>query len=186
MKHHTLAGQIKTIRENTRALRTYIQWKQCGTKAKYFKKSELEDKIFHLGVITQTTDKVKVSRAAKAQRRVFVGILQREHQAVPREAIIERLTKYAQESKNKFEKLKKEREEERKKVDEKRRSTQITDSKRDHKKIQGEPLKRKRRTDPETEKEDTEHRESRKRRNIQSVTSDSGRNKEGKQRRKKI
>jgi hypothetical protein len=114
-----------------------------------------------------------------------VGILQREYQAIPREAIIGRLTKYAQESKNKFEKLKREREEEeRKKVDEKRRSTQITNSKRDHKKIQGEPLKRKRRTDPETEKEDTEHRESRKRRNIRSVTSDSGRNKEGKQRRK--
>ena len=51
MKYHTLAGQVKTIRENTKALRTYIQWKKCRTKAKYFKKSELEDKIFHLGVI---------------------------------------------------------------------------------------------------------------------------------------
>src|ERR1044071_9018897 len=112
MKHHTLAGQVKTIRENTRALRTYIQWKQCGTKAKYFKKSELEDKIFHLGVITQTTDEVKISRPARAQRRIFVGILQREYQAVPREAIIGRLTKYAQESKNRFEREKRKREEE--------------------------------------------------------------------------
>src|ERR1043165_7199761 len=102
MKHHTLAGQVKTIRENTRALRTYIQWKKCGTKAKYFKKSELEDKIFHLGVIIETTDEVKVSRLAVAQKRVFVGILGREYQAKPREAIVERLTKYAQESKNKF------------------------------------------------------------------------------------
>src|ERR1043165_4757439 len=117
MKHHTLAGQIKTIRENTRALRTYIQWKQCGTKAKYFKKSELEDKIFHLGVITQTTDEVKISRPARAQRRIFVGILQREYQTVPRESIVGKLTKYAQESKNKFEKLKRERKEEaRKKI----------------------------------------------------------------------
>ena len=102
MKHHTLAGQIKTIRENTRALRTYIQWKKCGTKAKYFKKSELEDKIFHLGVIIQTTDEVRVSRPAIAQRRIFVGILGREYQAIPREAIVGRLTRYAQESKNKF------------------------------------------------------------------------------------
>ena len=102
MKHHTLAGQVKTIRENTRALRTYIQQKKCGIKAKYFKKSELEDKIFHLGVIIQTTDEVKVSRPAIAQRRIFVGILGREHQARPREAIVGRLTKYAQESKNKF------------------------------------------------------------------------------------
>src|ERR1043165_1506331 len=102
MKHHTLAGQVKTIRENTRALRTYIQWKKCGTKAKYFKKSELEDKIFHLGVIIQTTDKVKVSRPARAQRRVFIRILNCEYQATPRESIVGRLTKYAQESKNKF------------------------------------------------------------------------------------
>ena len=109
MKHHTLAGQIKTIRENTRALRTYIRWKKCGTKAKYFKKSELEDKIFHLGVIIQTTDEVKISRSAIAQRRIFVGILGREYQERPREAIIGRLTKYVQESKNKFEELKKER-----------------------------------------------------------------------------
>src|ERR1043165_106549 len=107
MKHHTLAGQIKTIRENTKALRTYIQWKQCGTKAKYFKKSELEDKIFHLGVIIQTTDEIKVSRPARAQRRIFVGILGREYNERSREAIIGRLTKYAQESKNRFEKKKK-------------------------------------------------------------------------------
>ena len=66
MKHHTLAGQVKTIRENIKVLRTYIQWKKCGTKAKYFKKSELEDKIFHLGVIIQITDEVKVSRSATA------------------------------------------------------------------------------------------------------------------------
>src|ERR1043165_7443512 len=102
MKHHTLAGQVKTIRENTKALRTYIQWKKCRTKAKYFKKSGLKDKIFHLGVIIQTTDEVKVSRPAIAQRRIFVGILGREYQEQPREAIIGRLTKYAQESKNKF------------------------------------------------------------------------------------
>ena len=102
MKHHTLAGQVKTIRKNTKALRTYIRWKKCGTKAKYFKKSELEDKIFHLGVIIQTTDEVRVSRPAIAQRRIFVGILGREYQAVPRGAIVGKLTKYAQESKNKF------------------------------------------------------------------------------------
>src|ERR1044072_5799435 len=109
IKHHTLAGQVKTIRENTRALRTYIQWKQCETKAKYFKKSELEDKIFHLGVIIQTTDEVKVSRPAIVQRRIFIGILGRKYQEVPREAIIRRLTKYAQISKNKFKAEKKER-----------------------------------------------------------------------------
>src|ERR1043165_1884079 len=102
MKHHTLAGQVKTIRENTRALRTYIQWKKYGIKAKYFKKSELEDKIFHLGVIIQTTDEVKVSRPATAQRRIFVEILGQEYQTIPRKAIVGRLTKYAQESKNKF------------------------------------------------------------------------------------
>src|ERR1044071_3101517 len=135
MKHHTLAGQIKTIRENTKALRTYIRWKQFGTKAKYFKKSELEDKIFHLGVITQTTDEVKVSRPARAQRRVFVGILQREYQAVSREAIIGRLTRYAQESKNKFEREKRKREKEEQQVNETRQSDNCGDL-RSKKKIQ--------------------------------------------------
>ena len=79
MKHHTLAGQVKTIRENTRALRTYIQWKKYETKVKYIKKFELEDKIFYLEVIIQTTDEVKVSRPAIAQKKVFVGILGREY-----------------------------------------------------------------------------------------------------------
>src|ERR1044072_4489887 len=101
MKHHTLVGQVKTIRENTRALRTYIRWKQCGTKVKYFKKSELEDKIFHLGVIIQMTKEVKVSRSTMAQRRIFIGILGREYKEVSREAIIGRLTKYFQEKRNK-------------------------------------------------------------------------------------
>src|ERR1044071_889855 len=111
MKHHTLAGQVKTIRENTRALRTYIQWKKCGTKAKYFKKSELEDKVFHLGVIIQTTDEVRLSRPAIAQRRVFVGILGREYREIPRESIIGRLTKYSQLRKNEFKREKRKREE---------------------------------------------------------------------------
>src|ERR1044072_1424173 len=133
MKHHTLAGQIKTIREHTRALRTYIQWKKCGTKAKYFKKSELKDKIFHLGVISQTTDKVRVSRPARAQRRVFVG-MGREYQAIPREAIVGRLTKYAQESKNRFEK---EKEERKRKADEQGGTTENKRSKRNHTKISG-------------------------------------------------
>jgi len=112
MKHHTLAGQVKTIRENTRALRTYIQWKQCGTRAKYFKKSELKDKIFHLEVIIQTTDEVKVIKPAIAQRRIFMGILGREYQEIPRESIIRRLTKYSQIRKNESEKEKRKREEE--------------------------------------------------------------------------
>src|ERR1044072_1042853 len=97
MKHHTLAGQVKTIKENTKGLRTYIQWKKCGTKVKYFKKSELEDKIFYLGVIIQTIDEVKVSRPAIVQRRIFVGILDRKYQEILREAIVGKLTRYLQE-----------------------------------------------------------------------------------------
>src|ERR1043165_1053382 len=118
MKHHTLTGQVKTIRENTRVLRTYIQWKKYGTKAKYFKKSELEDKIFHLKVIIQITDEVKVSRPAIAQRRIFVGILGREYREISREAIIGRLTKYSQQSKNEFERKKRKREEEEQRANE--------------------------------------------------------------------
>src|ERR1044072_4686691 len=127
MKHHTLAGEIKTIRENTRALKTYIRWKQCGTKAKYFKKSELEDKIVHLGVTIQTTDEVKVSRPARAQKRVFVGILGREYQEIPREAIIGRLTKYSQQRKNEFERKKRKREEEEQQLNETEQSNNCGD-----------------------------------------------------------
>src|ERR1044071_614505 len=138
MKHHTLAGQVKTIRENTRALRTYIQWKQCGIKAKYFKKSELEDKIFHLGVIIQTTDEVKVSRPAIAQRRIFVGILGREYQEIPREAIIGRLTRYSQQRKNEFEREKKRKREEEEQINETGQSNNCRNI-RPKKKVQREP-----------------------------------------------
>ena len=60
---------------------------------KYFKKSKLEDKIFHLGVIIQTTDEFKVSRKAIKQKRLFIRILEYEYQEKPRESIVEKLTK---------------------------------------------------------------------------------------------
>ena len=160
MKHHTLAGQIKTIRENTKALKTYIRWKQCGTKAKYFKKSELEDKIFHLGVIIQTTDEVKVSRPAIAQRRIFVGILGREYREILREAIIGKLTKYSQQSKNEFERKKRKREEEQQ-IDETRQSNNCGNL-RSKKKRQGESRNSKGRRSTKVPGEATEHRKHRK------------------------
>ena len=162
MKHHTLAEQIKTIRENTRALRTYIQWKQCGTKVKYFKKSELEDKIFHLGVIIQITDEVKISRPAIAQRRIFVGILGREYREIPREAIIGRLTKYSQLRKNEFKREKRKREErEQQQIDETGQSSNCGDL-RPKKKIQGESRNSKGRRSKKVSKKAVEHRKQRK------------------------
>jgi len=70
-------------------------------KAKYFKKSKLEDKIFHLGVIIQTTNKYKISRKATKQRKLFVRILEHKYKEESREAIVGRLTKYSQEKRNK-------------------------------------------------------------------------------------
>ena len=95
MKYHTLKCQIETIRKAQKSLKTYLLWKDCGMKAKYFKKQELENLIFHLGVIDQITEKYKVRRKASKLKILLIDILEYKYKVQLREAIIGKLTKYS-------------------------------------------------------------------------------------------
>ena len=91
MKHHTLQGQIETIRQVQRQIKTYLLWKDCGTKAKYFKKSDLNEHIFHLGVIKESTDETKVAQKATKLHRLILWILKYEYNESPDVSAIEGL-----------------------------------------------------------------------------------------------
>ena len=123
-------------------------------KAKYFKKSELEDLIFHLEVIIQTTEKYKVSRKTSELKILFIDILKYEYKEESKKAIIGKLTKYLQKKRNKDRK-----EQEEKEVNEKRRSTENTRRKGDSKKIRRKSIKCKGRANTKTKKENSKHRE---------------------------
>ena len=104
MKHHTLQEQVKTIKETIKAIKTYFYWKEYGIKAKYFKKSEFKNSIFHLEVIIQITDKSKVSVRATKLRKLLIDILKYKYKESLRKTIIEKLTKYSQQKKNRDQK----------------------------------------------------------------------------------
>src|SRR5688572_22575108 len=88
-----LKTQQKTLRKAQKALRTYKLWKECGTKAFYFKKEEVEDFIFHLGIIFETTEKGKAAQIAYKLRKYFIKILEYEFKETPRKIITEKLVK---------------------------------------------------------------------------------------------
>ena len=130
MKYHTLKCQIETIRKAQKSLKTYLLWKDCGMKAKYFKKQELENLIFHLGVIDQITEKYKVRRKASKLKILFIDILKYEYKKKPKKTIVRKLTKYLQQKKNEDQKKRRKRE-----ANEKRRLIENIRSQRSTKKI---------------------------------------------------
>ena len=93
MRNNTLKSQQETIRKAQQALRTYKLWKECRTKASYFKKQEVEDYIFHLGIIFTTTELGKAANLAQKFRKYFIKILKYEFKEEPKKAIITDLTK---------------------------------------------------------------------------------------------
>ena len=97
-----------------------------------------------------------------------MGILQREYQSIPREAIVGRLTKYAQESKNKFEREKRKREEEEQRVNETGQSDNCRNL-RPEKKIQRESGNNKSRRSSKIPEETPKYRKQRKWQTLQRV-----------------
>ena len=107
MKQHTKEGQIATIYRIRDQLKTYLRWKECGTKAKYFSKETLHEHLFHLKLISQTTDENKIAKKADQLFRLLTHVLKKEYQTEPRTAYITNLTKYSEYRKKQFqEKLK--------------------------------------------------------------------------------
>ncbi len=83
MKRHTRQGQIKTIRQIQSYLKTYLRWKECGTKASFFKRSELDEHIFHLQLITTLTDETKIAVKANQLQRLLTRVLKYEYDEEP-------------------------------------------------------------------------------------------------------
>ena len=64
MKRHTREGQIKTIYRIRDQIKTYFRWKDCGTTASFFSRSELDNHIFNLNLIQTLTNEGKIALKA--------------------------------------------------------------------------------------------------------------------------
>src|ERR1044071_1664060 len=107
MKYHTLQGQIETIRRVQRQIKTYLLWKDCGTKAKYFTRQDLNEHIFHLGIIKESTDEAKVARKAIKLHRLIIRILQYEYNEPPSVSAIEGLLRRSLQSQQEYDEKRK-------------------------------------------------------------------------------
>ena len=83
MKRNTRQGQIKTIRRIQSYLKTYLRWKECGTKASFFKRSELDQHIFNLNLINTLTDETKIAKKSSQLLRLLADILKYEYDEEP-------------------------------------------------------------------------------------------------------
>src|ERR1044072_9392862 len=79
MSKRTREFQIKTIRQIQSQIKTYIRWKECGTIAKYFKKSDLISHIYSLRLIFTLTIEGKIASKAFKLDHVLRIILKREY-----------------------------------------------------------------------------------------------------------
>src|ERR1044071_8104530 len=83
MSKRTRESQIKTIRQIQSQIKTYICWKECGTVAKYFKKSDLINNIYSLRLIFTLTVEGKIASKASKLDHVLRIILKREYDEEP-------------------------------------------------------------------------------------------------------
>src|ERR1043165_9773204 len=83
IKRHIRQGQIKTIRQIQSYLKTYFHWKKCGTKAVFFKRSELDQHIFNLNLINTIMDEVKIAKKSGQLLRLLANILKYEYDEEP-------------------------------------------------------------------------------------------------------
>src|ERR1044072_75730 len=83
MSKRSRESQIKTIRQIQSQVKTYIRWKECGTVAKYFKKSDLMDHIYSLRLIFTLTLEGKIASKASKLDHVLRIILKKEYDETP-------------------------------------------------------------------------------------------------------
>src|ERR1043166_3888737 len=76
-------SQVKTIRQIQSQIKTYIRWKECGTVAKYFKKSDLINHIYSLRLIFTLTIEGKIASKASKLDHVLRIILKKEYNETP-------------------------------------------------------------------------------------------------------
>src|ERR1044071_7061910 len=81
MSKRSRESQVKTIRQIQSQIKTYICWKECGTIAKYFKKSDLLNHIYSLNLIFTLTIENKIASKAFKLDHVLRIILKQEYDA---------------------------------------------------------------------------------------------------------
>src|SRR6185369_3747916 len=91
MKRDTREGQIKTIYRIRDQIKTYLRWKDCGTIASFFTRSELDNHIFNLNLIQTLTNEGKIALKANQLQRLLVHILGKEYDEKPQIAHIPHL-----------------------------------------------------------------------------------------------
>jgi hypothetical protein len=83
MSKQSRESQVKTIRQIQSQIKTYIRWKECGTIAKYFKKSDLINHIYSLRLIFTLTIEGKIASKASKLDHVLRIILKKEYNETP-------------------------------------------------------------------------------------------------------
>src|ERR1043166_8704954 len=83
MSKRSRESQIKTIRQIQSQIKTYIYWKECGTVAKYFKKTDLINYIYFIKLIFTLTVEGKITSKASKLDHVLRIILKKEYNETP-------------------------------------------------------------------------------------------------------
>src|ERR1043166_1715375 len=83
MSKRSRESQVKNIRQIQSQIKTYIRWKECGTVAKYFKKSDLINHIYSLRLIFTLTLEGKIASKASKLDHVLRIILKKEYNEIP-------------------------------------------------------------------------------------------------------
>ena len=78
MKKNSRESQIKTVNHIKAQLGAYTRWKLCGTKAKFFTKSEIENHLWNLNLINTITQERKIARKSGQLMRLLAAVLKRE------------------------------------------------------------------------------------------------------------
>src|ERR1044072_6954331 len=79
MSKRSRESQVKTIQQIQSQIKTYIRWKECGTVAKYFKRSDFINHIYSLRLIFTLTIEGKITSKASKLDHVLRIILKKEY-----------------------------------------------------------------------------------------------------------
>src|ERR1044072_7081331 len=83
MSKRSRESQVKTIRQIQSQVKTYIRWKECGTVAKYFKRSDFINHIYSIRLIFTLTLERKIASKASKLDHVLRIILKKEYNKEP-------------------------------------------------------------------------------------------------------
>src|ERR1044071_885392 len=83
MRKSSRASQVKSINHIKAQLGAYTRWKLCGTKAKFFTKSEIENHLWNLNLINTLTNEPKIVKKTRQLMRLLAAVLRKEYNKEP-------------------------------------------------------------------------------------------------------